>query len=98
MPLALVSYLALPADSVLRSEPAIVRGVATKSAKVLLTMLGSSLLPVSVIVRTALLFAASSSVRESMLRPQMALLLVIVQPKLLFVEWSSVQASTLQPQ
>src|SRR5438270_8544145 len=79
----------------LRLEPAIVHGAATRSAMAILAL---RLFPVSVIVRTALLFVASSSVRESKLERQMVLLLAIARLELLSVEWFSVQASMLQPQ
>lgn len=47
-----------------RLEPAIVRGVATQSVKVMLRTLVARLLPASVIVRTKLLSVASASVLE----------------------------------
>ena len=65
-PLTLVSY----SVAVLRSEPAIVRAVATQSVKLMLMMLASRLRPVSVIVRTELPALASSSVQASRLQPQ----------------------------
>jgi hypothetical protein len=68
------------AEPVLRSEPAIVRAVETQSAKGTLTTLASRLRPVSVIVRAALLFEASSSVRESTLPRQKALVSLTRRP------------------
>ena len=70
----LVLHLASFAAAVLRSEPAIVRGVAMQSAKVMLMTLASRLLPASVIVQQELLSVASSSAQAAMLQPQKALL------------------------